>query len=66
MIDLIEKVQTLRLEPGDMLVLTMKEAVTPDQAEEVQSSFHQWFPQNKLLILEEGMSLQHVTGQNTE
>lgn len=53
----IDHLQVARMEPGDILVLTVAQEITNDDAMRIQSYLKRTFPNTETLILGPGMEL---------
>lgn len=57
----LRDVERLRLEPGDTLLVTVPADMDAEQVARLTKWLSDWFPGNRSLVLQEGVSVQVVT-----
>lgn len=60
-----DEVQRLKLEPGDVLVLSYDGMLSADQAQHMRAIVEQRFPGHKAMVLTDGMTLSVGHGVET-
>ncbi|HEU5429569.1 MAG TPA: hypothetical protein VFU74_22000 [Actinocrinis sp.] len=58
----IEQVRVLRLEPDDAIVLMTPKRLSMDQQEHILEDVGRLFPAHRVLVLDDGMSVETLRG----
>jgi hypothetical protein len=59
----VKTIERVSLGPDDVLVITHKDSISPDQAQFIRSRVEDVFPDHKVLVLSGGLKL-HVIGKH--
>lgn len=60
----IEDLKKVSLKPGEIVVLTYPKLLRSEQREFIANSFAKAFPDNKILVLDGGMSMEVYNGNH--
>lgn len=59
-------IQRLKLEDGDVLVVSAEQVLTKDQMQHIKGEFYNFFPNNKLIVLAGGLRLEIINNNFNE
>jgi hypothetical protein len=51
--ELVQEVTIVRVQPGDVIVLTTRRRITPDMARELRSQVQSVWPNNKVVVADD-------------
>jgi hypothetical protein len=58
----VQRIEHLRLEPGDILIMTSDRALSHDTVARLRSSVEELLPGNKVLVIGDGLGMKVLRG----
>lgn len=62
----VEDLKKVKLEPGDTFVLTLAKSLSDENVSDLAQCFHQKFPDNVLIVLHPGYTLEVLAKETHE